>query len=155
MKAALIGFGLLLGWQSLVSAQLSVPPNPNENVRRKFGESGGGGTVSIGAAPGKAAESRTVVIQYTAVSPMRQWTNNDGKRMIARLLAFSAPKEGDSGPIEVIREGNVRFLLDRGKEPIDYPLAQLSQSDQIDIKAIAQAAKRGTPAKSDSDSAKP
>lgn len=135
----------------LVAGQVTVPPNPNEVTRRKIGENGAGGGASVNISPGPSAAARTIVIQYTAVSPMRQWTTAGGKTMIARLLAFAAPKEGDSGPVEVIREGKVRFLLDRGTEPIDYPLDQLSQPDQIDIKAIAQAARRGSPAKSEAE----
>jgi len=137
---------------AIAQGQITVPPNPNDATRRKIGEGGGGGSAAVSVSP-PAAASRTIVIQYTAVSPMRQWTNADGKTMVARLLAFSAPKEGAVGPVEVIREGTVRFLLDRGKEPIDYPLVQLSQADQIDIKAIAQAAKRGSPAAQAKDEA--
>lgn len=133
----------------LAIGQVTVPPNPNEVSRRKIGENGAGGGATVNITPGPSAAARTVVIQYTAVSPIRQWTNTAGKTMIARLLAFAAPKEGDNGPVEVIRDGKVRFLLDRGTDPIDYPLDQLSQPDQIDIKAIAQAARRGSPAKSE------
>lgn len=133
-----------------IRGQTVPPPNPNQISRRKIGEDGGGGSASVNVTPGTpAAAARTVVIQYTAVSPMRQWTNVEGKTMIARLLAFAAPAEGEAGPVEVIREGKVRFLLDRGTDPIDYPLIQLSQPDQIDIKAIAQAARRGSPAESE------
>ena len=142
MLSPLAGLCFLM---TAAQAQLTVPPNPNDVSRRKIGESGGGASAAVGVSPAAGA-SRTIVIQYTAVSPQRQWTNTDGKTMVARLLAFSAPAEGGTGPVEVIREGTVRFLLDRGQEPIDYPLARLSQADQIDIKAIAQAAKRGSPA---------
>jgi hypothetical protein len=131
----------------LLPAQtIKLPPNPNDVTRRKIGEGGSTGGSAVNIAPGAAA-AQTIVIQYVAVTPVRAWTNTDGKTMTARLLAFSAPKEGESGPVEVIREGKVRFLMESGKQPVDYPIGQLSQSDQIDIKAIAQMAKRGAPEK--------
>jgi hypothetical protein len=138
-------------WLSLAAVsygQLTLPPNPGDVVRRKLGEGGGvtgAGASSVNISPLTPAP-RTIVIHYVAVSAMRAWTNAEGKTMTARLLAFSAPKEGQAGPVEVIRDGKVRFLLEQGKTPVDYPLASLSQPDQIDIKAIAQAAKREAPA---------
>ncbi len=122
-------------------AQLSVPPNPSQVTQRKLGESGGG--ADVGVRPREPAPP--VVIHYVAVSPVRGWRNASGKEIQARLLAFSAPAEGEIGAVEVIREGKVRFLLVSGKEPIDYPLAELSESDQDDIKAIAKAAAGGPP----------
>lgn len=133
---------------ALLSAQtIKLPPNPNDVTRRKIGEGGSTGGSAVNVTPGAAAAAQTIVIQYVAVTPVRAWTNSDGKTMTARLLAFSAPKEGETGPVEVIRDGKVRFLMESGKQPVDYPLGQLSQNDQIDIKAIAQAAKRGAPEK--------
>ncbi len=136
-----------LSLSGAVAQTITAPPAPGQFTGRKLGENGGAtaGGSSVGVSSGGAAASRTVVIQYVAVSPVRAWTNAEGKAMQARLLAFSAPAEGEKGPVEVIREGKVRFLLVGGKAPIDYPIAQLSQADQIDIKAIAQAASRGRP----------
>ncbi|MCB1232232.1 MAG: hypothetical protein KDN19_18420 [Verrucomicrobiae bacterium] len=145
MKVSLFAFAVLLGGLVVsANAQLTLPPNPNQVSKRKLGESGGAstGTATVGVKP---AGPKTIVINYVAVSPLRQWTNTEGKQMLARLLAFSAPKEGEDGPVEVIREGKVRFLLTGGKEPIDYPLTNLSQTDQIEIKSIAQAAAGGPP----------
>ncbi len=129
---------------SLTVAQTTVPSTPGEFLKRKLGESGSGstGTASTGVKP---AAPKTIVIHYVSVSPLRQWSNTEGKTMMARLLAFSAPKEGEQGPVEVIREGKVRFLLNGGKEPIDYPLSNLSRIDQTEIKRIAEAARGREP----------
>lgn len=138
----MIGAACLVGASSL-KAQLSVPSTPTQFQKRNLGENrGSGGSSSVGVVPRNPAASQPIVVQLIAVSRMRGWTNAEGKNMTARLLAFSGPKAGETGPIEVIRDGKVRFLLAGGKEPVDYPLAQLSQKDQVDIKAIAQAAKR-------------
>ena len=124
-------------------AQLSVPSTPTQFQKRNLGENrGSGGSSSVGVVPRDPAASQPIVVQLIAVSQMRAWTNAEGKSMTARLLAFSGPKTGETGPIEVIRDGKVRFLLAGKKESVDYPLDQLSQKDQVDIKAIAQAAKR-------------
>ena len=132
---------LVLG--SSAHAQFSVPSTPTQFQKRNLGENrGSGGSSSVGVVPREPAASQPIVVQLIAVSQMRAWTNAEGTSMTARLLAFSGPKAGETGPIEVIRDGKVRFLLAGKKESVDYPLDQLSQKDQVDIKAIAQAAKR-------------
>lgn len=149
LAVGLAAFGA--GFAGEASAQSVVPANPGGFTTRKTGDGrggiGGGSSVGVSTIKRDAESVKPIVIQYVAVSKVRDWTNTQGKKMQARLLAFSAPKQGQTGPVEVIRDGKVRFLLATGKEPIDYPLEQLSQPDQIDIKAIAQAAKRAPNAK--------
>ncbi len=65
--------------------------------------------------------------------------------MEARLLAFSAPAAGESGPVEVIREGKVRFLVTGRKEPVEYPLVQLGEAERKKIEALAAVAAKGPP----------
>lgn len=104
----------------------------------------GSGGASI-VAPSQPAK-QVVTITYTAVSPMREWTNSDGKVIKAHLLAFAAPADGKQGPVIVIHNKNVRFLLEGGnKKPVDYPLANLSEEDQEFVMRIAEAAKNGPP----------
>ena len=146
LVGACVLFSIPVG-SDAVAQTISTPPNPNQFSKRTLGGNGGNG--SVGVSTGGSTESKTIIITYVAVTPERAWKNAEGKIMQARLLAFSAPAEGEKGPVEVIREGMVRFLLSGGKDPIDYPITKLSQSDQIDIKAIAQAAKRGAPNASD------
>lgn len=125
------------------SAQLTVPPRPGEATKRNLGDNGGSGA-SAGASAVTPSAS-TLVVRYLAVTPMEGWANLAGKTMEARLLAFSTPAEEDSGPIEIIREGMVRFLVEGRKDPIDYPLGQLGETEQVRIQAIAKAAAKAPP----------
>ena len=124
-------------------AQIVVPGTPKKFETRGTGGLGTGSSVGVTAKDPQPKE--TVTVYYTTVSKSREWTNTEGKNMTAQLLAFSAPKPGEPGPVVVIKEGKVRFLMANNKKPIDYPLAQLSQPDQIFVKAIAQAASKGAP----------
>jgi hypothetical protein len=134
-----LSFGLVVP----LRAQLTVPPNPGKVTKRSLGENGGSGA-STGASA-VTPQSRTVVVQYIAMTPVEAWANLDGKTMEARLLAFSAPAEGETGPVEVIREGKVRFLVSGRKDPVDYPLEQLGEAERTKIQAIAKAAAKGPP----------
>lgn len=133
-------------WLGLVApafAQLTVPPNPGQAGKRKLGENGGAGSAT--GVTGVTPTARPVVVQYIAVTPVEAWANLAGKTMLARLLAFSAPAEGETGPVEIIREGKVRFLVEGRKEPVDYPLDQLGETERTKIQAIAKAAAQGPP----------
>lgn len=135
---------LLLGFPLAVAAQITVPSNPNQFTKRKLGESGGS---SVGISGASTAVPKTVVVEYVAVTPVESWSNVDGKTMEACLLAYSAPEEGESGPVEIIREGKVRFLVTGRKEPIDYPLEQLGEAERTKIQALAEMAAKGPPAR--------
>ena len=91
-------------------------------------------------------QSRTVVVQHIAVTPVQAWVSANGKTMEARLLAFYAPEPGDAGPVEIIRDGKVRFLVTGRKEPVDFPLTGLDEKEQVKIKALAEVAAKGPPA---------
>jgi hypothetical protein len=128
-----------------VTAQVVVPANPNKFTKRSLSENGGS---SAGVSGGTVAATKPVVVQYVAVTPVQPWVNLEGKTMEARLLAFSAPESGQTGPVEIIREGRVRFLVTGKKQPIDYPLDQLGETEQAKIKALAAVAAKGPPAPS-------
>lgn len=134
---------VLFGCIASVSAQV-VPANPNQFTKRNLGENGGAGS-STGASA-VTPQSRTVVVQHIAVTPVQAWVSAAGKTMEARLLAFSAPEPGGVGPVEIIRDGKVRFLVSGRKEPIDYPLSGLDEKEQAKIKALAEVAAKGPPA---------
>ena len=145
-----IGYRAWLFWGVLsfglvapVRAQIAVPPNPGKVTKRSLGENGGSGA-STGASA-VTPQSRTVVVQHLAVTPVEAWANLEGKTMQARLLAFSAPAEGETGPVEIIREGKVRFLVSGRREPVSYPLEQLGEAERTKIAAIAKAAAQGAP----------
>ena len=126
------------------AAQVFVPTPGNPTKFEKRGTNGGS---SVGASMRKREPAKKQVITFTAVSPQRVWTNTDGKGIMARLLAFSAPENPNEGPTEIIRKGKVRLLLEKAKAPIDYSLNKLSQPDQLFVKSIAQAASKRPPAK--------
>ncbi len=128
-----------------LSAQIKLPPNPSQFTKRNLGESGGGGS-SVGVSGGgSSAATASMVVQYVAVTPVEPWANREGKVMQARLLAFSAPEAGQSGPVEIIRAGKVRFLVSGRKDPIDYPLEQLGEAERKKIQALAEMAAKGPP----------
>jgi hypothetical protein len=127
--------------QPFAEAQLSAPPNPGKAGRRNLGD-GGGANAATGVVP---AERAPVVVTHVAVTPVEAWANAEGKVIEARLLAFSAPAEGETGPVEIVRGGKVRFLLAGGKAPVDYPLDQLGEEARGRIEAIAKAAAKGPP----------
>ena len=139
----IISFLVLCGSIAPVSAQV-VPQNPNQFAKRKLGDNGGAGS-STGASA-VTPQSRTVVVQHIAVTPVQAWVSANGKTMEARLLAFSAPEPGDAGPVEIIRDGKVRFLVTGRKEPVDFPLTGLDEKEQVKIKALAEVAAKGPPA---------
>lgn len=124
------------------SAQV-VPANPDRFTKRNLGENGGS-TASTGASAATPAP-RTVIVRHIAVTPVEVWKNASGEAMEARLLAFSAPAAGEAGPVEVIREGMVRFLVTGRKEPVDYPLARLGEAERKRIEALAAVAAKGPP----------
>ena len=133
---------VLFGCATSVSAQV-VPANPNQFTKRNLGENGGAGS-STGASA-LTPQSRTVVVQHIAVTPVQAWVSAAGKTMEARLLAFSAPEPGGVGPVEIIRDGKVRFLVTGRKEPVDFPLSGLDEKEQAKIKALAEVAAKGAP----------
>ncbi|NNE92777.1 MAG: hypothetical protein HKN23_14115 [Verrucomicrobiales bacterium] len=122
---------------STAMAQIVVPGTPNKFKKRDLS-----GNTSTGATIVKREQPKPKTITYTAVSPIRLWTNKEGKVMKGRLLAFSAPTDPKLGPTEIIRDGKIRLLVDQAKAPTDYPLEKLAQADQIFVRSIAQAAQR-------------
>ena len=125
-----------------------VPSTPIEFMKRGLGDNGSSGTASVVVSE---KTPKVITITYTAVSPLKGWTNTDGKTIQAQLLAFAAPKPGQPGPVEVIREGKVRLLVPGAKGPVEYPMAKLQEEDKIEIERIAKAAANGLPGVPQSD----
>tara|TARA_B100001093_G_scaffold146056_1_gene138779 strand:+ start:2633 stop:3091 length:459 start_codon:yes stop_codon:yes gene_type:complete len=124
-----------------ISAQVT-PSTPTEFMKRGLGEGGSGGTASVGVSE-RTPQVRKIT--YTAISPLRGWTNTGGKMIQAQLLAFSGPEPGVPGPVEVIRDGKVRLLVPGSKGPVEYPMEKLREADRIEIERIAKAAAKGPP----------
>ena len=125
-----------------------VPSTPSEFMKRGLGDNGSSGTASVGV---NEKTPKVITITYTAVSPLKGWTNTDGKTIQAQLLAFAAPEPGQPGPVEVIRKGKVRLLVPGAKGPVEYPMAKLQEEDKIEIERIAKAAANGLPGVPQSD----
>ena len=140
LLAPALAAGLVV-FSSLASAQrgISIPIPTKDGRGFTTREAGTSTNNKVKPAPAP----KTVTIQYTAVTPLRTWMNNKGQIMTARLLAFSAPKEGETGTTEVIRDGKIRFLLVNAKKPIVYSLVNLSEADQDYVREIAEAARKG------------
>lgn len=132
----------LLASEALSQTVPANPLVPKTSGGSKTRNLGGGGDLGAGVSVPK---KQTVIVQHVAVTPVRGWTNTGGKTIQARLLAFSAPKQGESGPVEVIREGKIRFLVPGRPQPMDYPIEQLQAEDRAEVERIAKAAAGGPP----------
>ena len=137
----LLAFGLATAPQMAAQSPV-IPATPREFETRGVN---GGSNAGVGIISRQPQQKQTITLHFTAVTPIRVWTNNEGKAMQARLLAWSAPKEGETGPVEVIRKGKVRFLLQKTSKPIDYELAKLSETDRTYIQKLADAARHEDP----------
>ncbi len=143
MKTPQLFLLAVVTFASPVLAQTPVTPaNPTDFQKRDIS---GGSSSGVGIVSGQQAPAKTVTVHFTAVTPLRVWTNTEGKAMMARLLAYSAPEEGKTGPVAVIREGKVRFLLEKTTKPIDYELEKLSDTDRSYIQKLADAARHEDP----------
>ncbi len=155
MKIAVL---LFLGLAASAVAQV-VPTTPTKFGRRSTGVSGaGGGSASVGLAPGSTQPKPVVKqINYISLNDSRQWTSNDGKTLIGKLIAFEQTEEvlaeGQTASTEspklpvrptLIRDGKARLLVQQ--KPFELPLERLSQDDQkfirdLDATIAKQAAK--------------
>ena len=89
-----------------------------------------GGTSIIGPKPSEF-KNTTKKITYLAVSDHREWTNDQGTIIKARLIAFdSGNKEKFISPT-IIKDKNIRMLV--GKKPYIFPLSKLNEVTQKEI----------------------
>ncbi len=126
-----------------LEAQTSVPPNPGKAGKRNLGE---GGTANAPAGA-TIAQRPAEVVRYLAVTKVEAWANSEGRVIEARLLSFSDPAEAEAGPLEIVREGKVRFLVAGRDDPVEYPIDQLGEEERKKIEAIAEVAAKGPPPK--------
>lgn len=147
MKIA-VSVVLALAVAGVAVAQV-VPTTPTQFGKRSTGVSdAAGGSASVGLASG-AAQPKPVVkqISYVSLSEARQWTSNDGKALVGKLIAFEQMEEilteGQAASTEapklparptVIRDGKARLLVQQ--KPFELPLERLSEADQEFIRQI-------------------
>jgi len=78
----------------------------------------------------KKEESKAKTITYTAVTESREWKDTSGKVIRAHLLAFEAV-DGDEALL--VRDGNIRLLVDGAKQFSLLPLEKLCAEDRTYI----------------------
>lgn len=89
-----------------------------------------GGTSIIGPKPSEF-KNTTKKITYLAVSDHREWTNDQGKIIKARLIAFDSGNKEKFIPPTIIKDKNIRMLV--GKKPYIFPLSKLNEVTQKEI----------------------
>ncbi len=89
-----------------------------------------GGTSIIGPKPSEF-KNTTKKITYLAVSDHREWTNDQGKIIKARLIAFDSGDKQKFIPPTIIKDKNIRMLV--GKKPYIFPLSKLNEVNQKEI----------------------
>jgi hypothetical protein len=136
MKSAFFVYGTFVLLTGVASAQ-----NPVSDARKRMTErrnTGNTGAVVTPAPP----QTRTVISYVTYLSKEREWADVSGRKMTGRLVAFSAPEPGKTGPVVVLQDGKVRLRRAGAKVSNDLPLDKLSQADQLFVKGIESAIKR-------------
>ena len=89
-----------------------------------------GGTSIIGPKPPEF-KNTTKKITYLAVSDHREWTNDQGKIIKARLIAFDSGDKQKFIPPTIIKDKNIRMLV--GQKPYIFPLSKLNEVNQKEI----------------------
>ena len=89
-----------------------------------------GGTSIIGPKPSEF-KNTTKKITYLAVSDHREWTNDQGKIIKARLIAFDSGNKEKFIPPTIIKDKNIRMLV--GQKPYIFPLSKLNEVTQKEI----------------------
>ena len=89
-----------------------------------------GGTTIIGPKPSEFKNTKKK-ITYLAVSDHREWTNDQGKIIKARLIAFDSGDKQKFIPPTIIKDKNIRMLV--GQKPYIFPLSKLNEVNQKEI----------------------
>ncbi|MDF1751693.1 MAG: hypothetical protein P1U89_02840 [Verrucomicrobiales bacterium] len=136
MKSAFFVFGILV---FLVSN--SIGQNAVSDARKKLSERGQTGNTGAFVSPSQS-KSQTIVSYVTFVSKEREWSDAEGRKMTGRLVAFSAPEPGKTGPVVILKDGMVRLRRTGAQASNDLPLEKLSQADQLFVKALEAGIKK-------------
>lgn len=132
------GVWLLLGLTGAMAEEKDgpIPETPTSFETRNTGGTEEG-EVSIEK---EKAEPKKVT--YTAVTDSREWKDAKGKVIRARLLAFEAAEGEVAG---LVRDGQVRLLVDGAKRFSLLPLEKLSPEDRAFITGLASARQKAGP----------
>ncbi|MDF1815112.1 MAG: hypothetical protein P1V20_23110 [Verrucomicrobiales bacterium] len=136
MKSAFFVFGFLV---------FLLPPCLGQDAvteaRKRLTERRNTGNTGAFVTPTQS-RNQTVVSYVTYLSEEREWIDAKGRKMTGRLVAFSAPEPGKTGPVVVLHEGKVRLRRSGAKVNSDLPLDLLSEADRDFVKSIDAAIKR-------------
>jgi len=121
---------------TMVAAQ-----DPATEARSRLMERNNTGT---GATTHTTTPGKETIISYTTlVSAERDWSDISNRKISGRLVAFQAPEPGKTGPMVVVKGGNILLRKTGTKTNYEFPLDQLSEADQIFVKSIDSAIKKG------------
>lgn len=143
-----------------------VPTTPTGFTTRKTGAISGRSMDTSISVPKAPASTTIRHISYVALGEPRQWTSNDGKPLLAKLIAWEQSEQvitqGQPAPEPtlppmpkgptVIRDEKVRLLVN-GK-PFVLPLSRLSEADQELIAQVASSITQTAQAQPKATSAK-
>jgi hypothetical protein len=146
-----IGFYAVACLAGMVTAQV-VPTTPTKFGKRSTGGmTTGSSSIDPGVSNSPSAKPIIKQVSYIALSDSRQWTSNDGKALVGKLIAWeqheevlaSAAEAGKMDQIKlptrptVLRDQSVRLLINQ--KPFEVPLDRLSQADRdfINERAVA------------------
>ena len=148
-KQWLLCAGLMIQSGSCASAQV-VPTTPRKFTTRDIG---GSSTAGVSVTPPPKQEPMVRTTTYIVLAPLRQWTNSDGKPLMAKLIAFEeitvqttkAEALGNTKPEPpklngkptVVRDGKVRLMADN--KPYEVAVDKLSPADQEFINTMKRA----------------
>ncbi len=127
-----------------------TPANPTEFKGRSLGGSLGSSVAGV-----QKVKPVTQTLHYIAVSDLRAFESNEGKKLMAWLIAFE-PGDPESKPVTqpltVIRDGKIRLWVEGKQKLSTVPLDRLKASDQEYVKQVAKTA--GVAGEKESASAK-
>jgi len=116
-----------------------TPTTPTQFKKRNLGVGLGSQSIGVGTRKVTKKEKTYERVNYTAVSPERQWRSAKGKAITASLLAFENGQVKDHKvPLTLIKEGKVRVLKRGHFKPHLFPLELLSDEDQKYVRALGR-----------------
>ena len=113
---------------------VAVPFAPGQGFGVKGGtksSDGIGGGAGIEFGPPKSEprpEPQKIRIELTIVGKPREWTNMEGRKILASLVAFAKPPGAEkNAPLEILQNGKVRLLQGEDYTKVaEYPIDKLS-----------------------------
>ena len=122
-------FNLLVIFSLFFSNTKSIAQLKTNN--KTISGSGQFGGASIITPRASELKKTTKKITYLAVSDHKEWTNDQGKIIKARLIAFDSGNKEKFIPPTIIKENNIRMLV--GQKSYIFELKKLNKESQKEI----------------------